>query len=292
MDWPDYFDRTDGVARRRDLLAAGLSPRRLHTALRHERWQQALPGVVVRHGGPLSQRQYWRAALAYAGADSVLSHHSAGFLHGMRIEERRVHVTVPHGQHRRSVGFVVVHQSSRPDHDWVGGLPCTSAARAAVDTALTMRASADIAALLSHAVQERLVTLDQLVAELRAAPSRGRRRPAEVLVSVQAGSRSAGEVRFRRLILRAGLPEPEWNVAVVTPSGRFVVDALWRSAGLVVEIDGARWHLDAASWQRDLRRANALQASGLRMLRFSVSQLLREPDAVVAAVRGVLTAAA
>ncbi len=52
------------------------------------------------------------------------------------------------------------------------------------------------------------------------------------------------------------------------------------------------WHLDAASWQRDLRRANALQASGLRMLRFSVSQLLREPDTVVAAIRSVLTAAA
>jgi len=77
-------------------------------------------------------------------------------------------------------------------------------------------------------------------------------------VPVQAGSRSAGEVRFRRLILRAGLPEPKWNVAVVTPSGRFVVDALWRSAGLVVEIDGALAP-GPASWQRDLRRANALQ---------------------------------
>ena len=67
-----------------------------------------------------------------------------------------------------------------------------------------------------------------------------------------------GFVRFRRLILRAGLPEPKWNVAVVTPSGRFVVDALWRSAGLVVEIDGALAP-GPASWQRDLRRANALQ---------------------------------
>jgi len=44
----------------------------------------------------------------------------------------------------------------------------------------------------------------------------------------------------------------------VTPSGRFVVDALWRSAGLVVEIDGALAP-GPASWQRDLRRANALQ---------------------------------
>lgn len=78
------------------------------------------------------------------------------------------------------------------------------------------------------------------------------------------------------------------NAAVDTASGRFRVDALWRSAGLAVEIDGARWHLDAASWERDLARANALQATGVRLLRFSVRQLTQDPRAVIDAVRSAL----
>lgn len=108
------------------------------------------------------------------------------------------------------------------------------------------------------------------------------------LEAVVAGARSAGEALFRDLLRRAGLPEPAWNAAVDTASGRFRVDALWRSAGLAVEIDGARWHLDAASWERDLARANALQATGVRLLRFSVRQLTQDPRAVIDAVRSAL----
>lgn len=64
---------------------------------------------------------------------------------------------------------------------------------------------------------------------------------------------------FRDLLRRAGVAEPEWNAVVETATGRYIVDGLWRAARLAVEIDGARWHLNAAAWERDLRRANALQ---------------------------------
>lgn len=105
-----------------------------------------------------------------------------------------------------------------------------------------------------------------------------------------AGTRSAGESVFQDLLRRAGLSSPEWNALVVVGGRRYRVDSLWRAAGLAVEIDGARWHLDAAAWERDLRRANDLQAAGLRLLRFSVRQLVTEPEAVAAAVRAALTA--
>ncbi|MGI8530795.1 MAG: DUF559 domain-containing protein [Geodermatophilaceae bacterium] len=289
MLWRDCFDGADGVARRQDLLAGGLTRRRLATALRTERWQLVLPGVVVNHGGPLSQRQRWRAALAYGGKAAVLSHRSAGVLHGLRVHEELVHVTVAHGGHRRSVGFVVVHQSTRLEStERVGRIRCTSAARTVIDIALASRVRNDVRALVSDAVQRRFVTVSQLLAEARTAPLRGRRLLNDALEAVVAGTRSAGEALLRDLLRVAGVPEPEWNAEVRTPGGRFVVDALWRSARVAVEVDGARWHLNAVAWERDLRRANALQATGLRVLRFSVRQLIHEPAAVITALRAAL----
>lgn len=168
MLWRDCFDGADGVARRQDLLAGGLTRRRLATALRTERWQLVLPGVVVNHGGPLSQRQRWRTALAYGGKAAVLSHRSAGVLHGLRVHEELVHVTVAHGGHRRSVGFVVVHQSTRLEStERVGRIRCTSAARTVIDIALASRVRNDVRALVSDAVQRRFVTVSQLLAEAR-----------------------------------------------------------------------------------------------------------------------------
>lgn len=293
MSWQRRFDAADGVARRRDLVTSGLSRDRLATALRTGRWQQPLPGVVVAHSGPLSQRQRWRAALAYGGSGAVLSYHTAGVLHGLRVNEARVHITVPHGLHLQSVGFVVVHQSKRPhEGERVGRLPCTSAARTVVDVAVVTGNRDDVRALVSDAVQRRIVTVSQLLLAAEGCPRRGSHHLHDALAAVVAGTRSAGEALFRDLLRRAGVAEPEWNAAVQTTVGRYLVDGLWRAARLAVEIDGARWHLNAAAWERDLRRANALQGTGLRILRFSVRQLMYEPDAVIAAVRAALSATA
>lgn len=69
------------------------------------------------------------------------------------------------------------------------------------------------------------------------------------------GMRSVGESDLRRVVVAAGLPEPEWNAAVVTPAGTYLVDALWRSRGVAAEADGAAFHLSAEDWSRDLLRA-------------------------------------
>lgn len=290
MGWEHCFDVSDGVARRRDLYVAGLSRDRLATALNRGRWQMPLPGVVVCQSGPLSGRQRWRAAVAFGGPGAVLSHESAGVLHGLRVVERRVHITVPHGRHLRSAGFVIVHQTTRAaEGERLGRIPCTSAARTVVDIAVSLRRRDDVRALVSDSVQRRIVSVADLLLAAESCQRRGRRFLGDALEGVVAGTRSAGEALFRDLLRRADIAEPEWNAAVVTATGKYLVDALWRAARLGVEIDGARWHLDALAWERDLRRANALQAAGLRLLRFSVRQLMYEPAAVVDAVRAALS---
>jgi very-short-patch-repair endonuclease len=91
--------------------------------------------------------------------------------------------------------------------------------------------------------------------------------------------RSVGESDLRRVVLMAGLPEPEWNAEVITARGRYFVDALWRRQGVAAEADGAAFHLSAEDWSKDLIRQNAIQGTGLLLLRFPIRRLRTAPGA-------------
>ncbi|MGK5173943.1 hypothetical protein [Geodermatophilus sp. CPCC 205761] len=284
------------VARRELLRERGISNDRIRTALRTGRWQEPVRGVVVGHSGALTQRERWLVGLAFGGEDSCLSHHSALLLWGARAQElaagRRVagalgnyraqpegglvEISRPHGQHMSSHGLVVVHQSRRPLEAVVlSGLRTTSAARAAIDVALTCRRRRDIDHVISDVLQRGLATVDDLVRERRLA-GRGLR---AALADARRGMRSVGESDLRRVVLAAGLPEPEWNAPIETAAGTYFVDALWRHKRVAAEADGLAYHLSARDWGADLRRQNAIHGAGVVLLRFPVRRLRDEERA-------------
>ena len=238
-------------------------------------------------------------ALAHAGDTGSLSHRSALLAAGGRIDElpaaRRVagvrgrycdpedggvvEVSVPHGRHLRSSGFVVVHQSRRPLQPVLTqGLPTTAPARSAVDVAVTATRRSEVDHAISHVLQRGLATVEQLVEETRALGRAATTWLTAAVMDAGRGMRSVGESDLRRVILRAQLPEPEWNAVIVTPRGRFQVDALWRAHGVAAEADGAGFHLSAEDWSKDLIRQNAIQGLGVRLLRFPVRRLRSMPD--------------
>lgn len=287
------------VAPRSALTAAGLSNYRLRTAVASGKWQEPLPGVFVGHSGPLTRRERWHAALHYAGPGSALSHRSALLAHGCRVQEpsttRRaagvrgeyelpvegglVEVTARHGHHVRSRGFVVVHQSRRPITavEVPGSVRVTTAARAAVDAGITSTRRADVDHVVADVLQRGVCSVPALEEE---AARLGRHLTSwlqQALADARRGMRSVGEADLRRVVLAAGLPEPEWGAAVETPAGTFFVDALWREHGVAVEADGAAFHLSAEDWARDLVRQNALQAVPLVLLRYPVRRLRSAP---------------
>ena len=101
------------------------------------------------------------------------------------------------------------------------------------------------------------------------------------MLSREAGpafTRSEAEERLLRLIRKARLPEPECNVRIAGHE----VDFLWRSSGLVVEVDGYAFHGSRAAFERDRRRDADLQAAGLTVARLTWRRLVDEPEAVVA----------
>jgi very-short-patch-repair endonuclease len=279
----------DDLARLSDLYEAGFLPQTARRRIKRGVWQEPLSGVVCRTTGTLTPSQWLLAASLYGGAGAAISHGSAGASWGFARAPDLVHVTVPHGRNIRSTERVRVHQSRREflpvlvEEVWL-----TPPARTALDMSLSLTRLDDVQALLGRALQSGRVTTESLGDELDIAPRRGSRLPRTAMADLVAGSRAASEARLRALVLRAGLPAPELNAAVATRLGTRYVDALWRSLRKGVEIDGQAFHIDPRSWQRDLERQNAIQATGIVLLRIAARRLWTEPDAVIAEIAAFL----
>ena len=283
----------DDVAAIDDLLAAGVSRQTIRRRMSGQRWQQPSQWVVCRTTGTLTAHQWLVAAAAHAGPGAMISHATAGAFWGFDpatgTTTTPVHVTVPHGRRRPSTDDISVHQSRRPCQPrLVEDVLVTPPARTAVDMALCLTSAKSVAAHLGRVMQRGRVSFDQLAEELDLAPSRGSRLPRASLADLALGSRSAAEARLLHLVRRAGIPLPEMNAPVSTVLGTRYVDALWRSLGKGVEVDGQAFHLDAAAWQADLVRQNAIQSEGIVLLRIAARRLWTEPDAVIAEIRAFL----
>nr|WP_275585494.1 DUF559 domain-containing protein [Blastococcus saxobsidens] len=92
---------------------------------------------------------------------------------------------------------------------------------------------------------------------------------------------------LRWLLHTAGAPAPVLQHEIRTPAGLFRADMAWPDRRVLVEFDGDV-HRDRAVFVRDLRRQNALVASGWTVLRFSSADVLGRPDVVVAQIRRAL----
>ena len=100
-----------------------------------------------------------------------------------------------------------------------------------------------------------------------------------------ARTRSELERVFLPLLERQGLPIPEINVTV----NGVLVDAVWRDARVVVELDGHRGHRTRAQIEKDRRNDLRLRAAGYTVLRYTWDQVTKEPDLVAGDLRLALS---
>lgn len=274
-----------GVVTRRQLLAAGVRPGAVARRVRSRHLMPIHRGVY-RVGPVVAPRGREMAAVLACGETAAVSHESAADLWevgGTRSGDVPVHVSVQAGQ--PAPRGVRVHRvrAIRPDEiTTVEEIPVTTPAR----TLLDLSASAE-ARRLERAVAEafaRRLTSRSRVLRLTA---RYPRRPgiARLRVLLEAGTgpaltRSQAEERFLALVRKADLPEPEANVEIEG----FEVDFLWRSAGLVAEIDGFVYHASRARFERDRRRDAVLLGAGFRVIRVTWQQLVRKREALIASL--------
>jgi very-short-patch-repair endonuclease len=223
------------------------------------------------------------AVLAY-GPGSVLSHRPGG-AHWQLVRDRGpCEVTIPNA--RRSRPGIRVHQARLPPdevtvHD---GIPITTVPRTLFDLATVLPKRQ-----LERAINEAEVlhlwdelSLDHLLH--RYPRHKGNKAIRAALQQRREGStatKSELEEMFLALTDAAGLPRPEINAL----AEGFEVDAVWRDARLVVELDGRDTHGTAMAFERDRERDRALQVAGWRPVRITYRQMRDAPGGVIDDVR-------
>jgi very-short-patch-repair endonuclease len=271
-----------GVVSRPQLLSAGIGAGAIETRLKRHQLHRLHRGVyAVGHTALVPHAREMAAVLA-CGPGAALSHRSAASMWELLgAYNGLIDVTVGRSNRRRPGLRVHRSRSLAPeDLQQLHGIPVTSPARTLLDLA-EGAPHRDLERAVDEATARRLTTHAALVAAVeRFHGRRGTRRLRELLTRAEgpAFTRSEGEERFLALIREASLPAPEVNVRV----NGHLVDFVWRASGLVVEVDGYRFHSSRVAFERDRRRDAELNAAGFRVIRITWRQLVEEPTAVVA----------
>jgi len=220
-------------------------------------------------------------------AGAAFSGRTAAWLHGLDVAPcDPIEVTIPEpiGTSRRAGASVSRAALGAEEIGLRRGLPTTSALRTVVDLGGRDPLTEGVVAadLFLHA---RLVSIAELCAYVAEHPgAKGIARLRRVVDLAEPKAESAMETRLRMLLVLAGLPRPEVQVSIHDDQGRFLgrPDLLYRVQRLAIEYDGGN-HRDRMV--DDNRRQNALIGAGLRMLRFTASDVYRTPETVAMQVR-------
>jgi len=290
----------DGVVSSAQLQRHGFTADAVQHRVDRRLWTRIAPGVILTSGGDITRRQRLVSAWLWAGEDAVVDAADACAWYGLAppwFRPTYVHVAVPATSRCRTRGFVVVRRTigaiSVGDRGLVPYVDPATAVIAAARRAPTVKSAV---AHLSLALQRRLVTVEALTASRECFGDKWCRRVDAALVAVGVGIRSPAEKHASELFHRSGLlPQPQWNVWLdLGDAGSPVcVDALWKDAALVAEINGRAYHAWAEQYENLHRRAARLTAAGLtvmhctpRQLRDQGTEVLRQLERTYARLAG------
>jgi len=260
--------RQHGVVSLAQLLGLGLSRAAVEGRVRRGRLLALHRGVYAVGHRALTRDAYFVAAVYASGDGAVLSHRSAGALHGLiDSSSARIDVTVPSS--RKPQTGITLHRSRSihsEDRTVVAAVPTTSVARTLVDLA-------DVAneRQLTRAVRQaellRVFDLGALTRALARVPGRkGRHRLGRVLAGYQPEPhvlRSEAERRVKALCEKHALPQPRFNAWVAG----YETDVYWPEAKLALEFDGAATHHTRHAFHEDRRRDRVLATHGIQSVR-------------------------
>lgn len=265
------------------LLALGLSRQQVSYWARNGRLHREHQGVYSLGSPAMTALERASAAVLACGDGAALSHESALALWGLAPWRTAVHVTVP--SHRKRPGIQVHAASGLTGKDTRKhqGIRVTSPARTVLDCAprLTTRRLTRIVndgrrnGLLKSAV------LSDVVA--RFPRHRGAPRLTALLESHNP-TRSEFEDAFLVFCDRHSLPRPQVNTRVLG----YEVDAYFEAAGLIVELDGWRFHNDRASFERDRNRDADALAAGLATVRITWDRMTGQAKREAERLRKIL----
>lgn len=227
-------------------------------------------------------RTRWMAA-TLTTPGSVLSHASAAAAHEFRpLQASFEVVTRPGNGGPEQLNCVLVCRSRTlaGNITILDGIPITTPERTLIDLAPHLRGRA-LARAVREAIRLRKTTPGDLFIAL--GRHRGRRgtRRLHAAVSRYAGlplnrTKSDAEALALELLRDAGLPRPDVNRRIAGEEA----DLSWLAQKLIVELDGAQFHLDASE---DLRKQRAWEAAGWAVRRLPTDAVYLDPGRLLLA---------
>lgn len=286
-----FDDRPFDVA---DALANGVTASRLRS-FDLERPFHGVRGIAL--GDDTLARA--RAYAVRMPATQFFTHLTAAFIHDLRIARRwdaaPLHVGVIWPRRAPRGRGVIGHETrDRVRVHSVGGLRTVSAVTAWCQSAALLSLDELIVAgdgLLRR--QDPEADLDELMcAVTRWSGGRGTPKLRAALPHLRARSDSARETMLRLLMIRARLPEPEINPAILDSSGTFLAfgDLAYPEYRVLVEYDGEQHRLDEQHYQRDIDRLDRLMQEGWRVVRVNKGHMAatRRGELVIRIARALM----
>ena len=281
---------------------AGLSRRQIDGLLASGQWERMHPGTYRITAVPPTWRTRVMAAVRAAergprkgGRTAAASHHTAAALLGVRAANSGLPEISVAGSCLPTLRGVKTHRTAtleECDVQMVEGIPTTTGARMLVDQSMVLPDERYLS-LVDDTICERAANRARTHA--RAVDLRpGRPRVSRLIEltgpDAEAEFHSWLERTGSGLVDAAGLPQPQWNVAVFDDHGRIgIVDALWEGVPVIMELEGMRFHTTPRQRQRDAERFNRLTEIA-RVRRFTYRDVVERPGYVIASLREALTA--
>lgn len=239
-------------------------------------WQRIVRGVVLMSSARPTRRQRLRAAIAYAGPESVVSGIDAMRAHGVDVPPTPdVLVLVPATRRLVSASQLMVERTTRPPRPVVlADLPYAPLPRATLDAARRTADDRQQRALLA-AVAGRC-TVAALRAELNAGSQRGSAAVRALLATDPTETSDVipvADALAKRALRATALPPPRWHVPVYDDTGMLlgVPDAWWPAVSVAWDVGTQVRHHDPRAWA----------AAGVTLVRTPPERLHRNPPAAM-----------
>jgi very-short-patch-repair endonuclease len=250
-----------GVLSLAELLRCGVSRDGASDRVRNRRLHRLHRGVyAVGHANPPLEGRFL-AAVKACGPTAVLSHFAAAALWNIVTWDGRYPEVTVTGAARKHAGIRVHRSRTLQPQDVTRkqNVPITTPAR----------------------------TLHDLSSVLPFKQLRRATRQAHALKLVKANAttpptRSELEDAVLDLILQGGLQPPDVNPRLRINGRTVIPDFRWPAQRLVVEADGAAWHVNPIAREDDAERLAVLEAHGERVVRVTWDQAIRHPHQTLA----------